>query len=99
MALAGPVTFGVSDIAALGVELGGGAMALAGDLMDDYGKYEQDKKAQSTTTTQLATDKAKQASDARASNVAVQSASAAGNRNLSGRGSIAQVSQSAVRNY
>ena len=99
LALAGPVTFGVSDIAALGVELGGGAMALAGDLMDDYGKYEQDKKAQSTTTTQLATDKAKQASDAQASNVAVQSASAAGNRNLSGRGSIAQVSQSAVRNY
>ena len=99
LALAGPVTFGVSDVAALGVELGGGALALAGDLMDDYGKAKEDTKSTSTSTAQLAKDKAQQLADATASNVAIQNAAASGNRNLSGRGAIAQVSQSAVRNY
>lgn len=99
LALAGPATLGLSDVAALGVELGGGAMALAGDLMDDYGKKKQDQKAQAAANLKLTTDKKKQAADATASNTAAQIAGSAGNLNLSGRGSIAQVSQSAVRAY
>ena len=99
LALAGPATLGLSDVAALGVELGGGAMALAGDLMDDYGKKKQDQKAQAAANLKLTTDKKKQAADATASNTAAQVAGGANNLNLSGRGSIAQVSQSAVRAY
>ena len=99
LALAGPATLGLSDVAALGVELGGGALALAGDLMDDYGKSKQDKAATAAAGNKLAADKAQAAKDATASNQSVQIANAAGNRNLSGKGSIAQVSQSAVRAY
>ena len=99
LALAGPATLGLSDVAALGVELGGGALALAGDLMDDYGKAKQDKAATAAAGNKLAADKAQAAKDATASNQSVQIANAAGNRNLSGKGSIAQVSQSAVRAY
>ena len=99
LALAGPATLGLSDVAALGVELGGGALALAGDLMDDYGKAKQDKAATAAAGNKLAADKAQAAKDATASNQSVQIANAAGNRNLSGKGSIAQVSQSAVRSY
>ena len=99
LALAGPATLGLSDVAALGVELGGGALALAGDLMDDYGKAKQDKAAKASAGNKLIADKAQAAKDATASNQAVQSAVGAGNRNLSGRGSIAQVSSSAIRSY
>ena len=99
LALAGPATLGLSDVAALGVELGGGAMALAGDLMDDYGKKKQDQKAQAAANLKLTTDKKQQAADATASNTAAQIAGGSVNKNLSGRGSIAQVSQSAVRSY
>jgi hypothetical protein len=74
-------------------------MALAGDLMDDYGKKKQDQKAQAAANLKLTTDKKQQAADATASNTAAQIAGGAGNLNLSGRGSIAQVSQSAVRAY
>lgn len=99
LALAGPATFGISDVAALGVELGGGALALAGDLMDDYGKSKQDKAAKLKAAQSQASAVAKQKADAVASNKSVEIATASGNRNLSGTGSIAQVSNSAIRAY
>lgn len=101
-ATAAPVlaAFGpLGDVAALGVEVGGGLLSLGGDLLGDWGTYEKEKQ-------QRAKDQAAKAAAVKAQkayntsyNRAVETAAAAGNVNLSGQGTIAQSSQSAVRAY
>tara|TARA_R110001592_G_scaffold341674_1_gene630991 strand:- start:503 stop:2542 length:2040 start_codon:yes stop_codon:yes gene_type:complete len=89
----------LGDAAALGVEIGGGLASLAGDLLGDWGTA--DKEAKQRQQHQAALDAAnKKAKAAKSSyNKAVETASAAGNVNLAGQGTIAQVSRSAVRTY
>lgn len=89
----------LGDAAALGVEIGGGLASLAGDLLGDWGTA--DKEAKQRQQHQAALDAAnKKAKAAKTSyNTAVETASAAGNVNLAGQGTIAQVSRSAVRTY
>jgi hypothetical protein len=95
LALAGPV----GDVAALGVELGGGAVALVGDLLSDLGTKDKEEKEKQEQQQQQQADEAKQKATLSAQNQAVEIAGAAGSANLAGRGSVAQVSRSAIRAF
>lgn len=95
LALAGPV----GDVAALGVELGGGLLSLAGDLLSDEGTKEKEAKEKTAQQNKLKADQKLQQATLSAQNNNVEIASAAGSANLAGRGSVAQVSQSAVRSF
>ena len=95
LALAGPV----GDVAALGVELGGGILSLVGDLLGDEGTKEKEQEEKQAQQKQLQADQAKQKATLSAENQAVEVAGAAGSANLAGRGSVAQVSRSAVRAF
>lgn len=95
LALAGPV----GDVAALGVELGGGLLSLAGGILGDIGQDEAEKKAKAAADNKVAADKlaAKKASET--SNTSVQVSEAATAANYSGQGTIAQAARSAVRAF
>jgi hypothetical protein len=95
LALAGPV----GDVAALGVELGGGAVALVGDLLSDLGTKDKEEKEKTAQQNQLKADQQKQQATLSAENQAVEIAGAGGSSNMAGRGSVAQVSQSAIRAF
>ena len=95
LALAGPV----GDVAALGVELGGGVLSLVGDLLGDEGTKEKEQKEKQLQQQQLQADQKKQQATLSAENTAVEVAGAAGSANLAGRGSVAQVSRSAIRAF
>ena len=89
----------LGDAAALGVEIGGGLASLAGDLMGDWGTAEKEKKARQAHQAALDAANKKAAAAKTSYNTAVETAAAAGNVNLAGQGTIAQVSRSAVRSY
>lgn len=89
----------LGDVAALGVEIGGGLASLAGDLMGDWGTAEKEKKLRQQHQQALDAANKKAAAAKTAYNTAVETAAAAGNVNLAGQGTIAQVSRSAVRSY
>jgi len=95
LALAGPV----GDVAALGVELGGGLLSLAGDLLSDKGTADKEAAEKTAQQNKLKADQKKQTATLTAEDKAVEIAGAGGSANLAGRGSIAQVSQSAVRAF
>ena len=95
LALAGPV----GDVAALGVELGGGLLSLAGGILGDIGQDEAEKKAKTAADNKVKADKVASAAAARTSNTAVQSSEAATASNYGGQGTIAQASRSAVRAF
>ncbi len=95
LALFGPV----GDVAALGVELGGGLLSLAGDLMSDKGTADKEAAEKTAQQNQLKADQKKQTATLSAEDKAVEIAGAGGSANLAGRGSVAQVSQSAVRAF
>jgi hypothetical protein len=95
LALAGPV----GDVAALGVELGGGAVALVGDLLSDLGTKDKEEKEKQAQQNQLKADQQKQQATLSAENQAVEIAGASGSSNMAGRGSVAQVSRSAIRAF
>ena len=89
----------LGDVAALGLELGGGALGLVGDLLSDEGTKEKEQKEKQLQQQQLKADQKKQQATLSAENTAVEVAGAAGSANLAGRGSVAQVSQSAIRAF
>ena len=95
LALAGPV----GDVAALGVELGGGLLSLAGDLLSDEGTKEKEAKEKTAQQNKLKADQKAQQATLSATNKDVEIAGAGGSANLAGRGAVAQVSQSAVRQF
>ena len=95
LALAGPV----GDVAALGVELGGGLLSLAGDLLSDEGTKEKEAKEKTAQQNKLKADQKAQQATLSATNTDVEIAGAGGSANLAGRGAVAQVSQSAVRAF
>ena len=89
----------LGDIAALGLELGGGALGFVGDLLSDEGTREKEAKEKKLQQQQQQADLKKQQATLTAENTAVETAAAAGTANLAGRGSVAQVSQSAIRAF
>lgn len=95
LALAGPV----GDVAALGVELGGGLLSLAGGILGDIGQDEAEKKAKTAADNKVKADKAAAAKAALTSNAAVQQSEAATASNYGGQGTIAQAARSAVRAF
>ena len=89
----------IGDAAALGIELGGGALALVGDLFSDYGSHEKEIKEKADAAKKVAADKvATQKADI-TSSAAVQSETAATAANYAGQGTIAQASRSAIRAF
>ena len=67
--------------------------------MGDWGTAEKEKSARAAHQAALDAANKKAAAAKTSYNTAVETAAAAGNVNLAGQGTIAQVSRSAVRSY